>query len=310
MSSTSVDDDFPAVGMAEVVTDASTRVIFHKLTRRGTRKVVQEHYLRDDIACGLIGCVICADGGVGTGASSWSAAVLAPVEPLRRVVVLDTNVVLHQLDALEAAGDLITDVVFPQTVLEETRHRSGVIYARVVALLRLPQRRFFAFANTHHRGTYSQRLSGESANDYNDRLVRDAAAWLTQHVSEAAPGINVRRITNDALSRAAAQQSGIDACTMRELIMGCNKPSLLELLAASQDADMNDSGVLKAGKPTLKAARAGTAQGISAGGVSGPYKEHLSTATLEEGLRNGLFFQGVVRVNRDCEYRAPFLFCA
>jgi exosome complex exonuclease DIS3/RRP44 len=309
-SISSVDDDFRAVGTAEVVADASTRVMYHKLTRRGTRKVVQEHYLRDDIACGLIGCVICADGGLGTGASSWSAAVLAPAEPLRRVVVLDTNVVLHQLDALEAAGDLITDVVLPQTVLEETRHRSSVIYARVIALLRLPQRRFFAFANTHHRATYSQRLSGESANDYNDRLVRDAAAWLAQHFSEAAPGVMVRLITNDALSRAAAQQKGIDACTMREVIVGCGKPALLELLAASQDAEMNDSGVLKAGKPTLKAARAGTAQVFSAGGVSGPYKEHLSTATLEEGLRNGVFFQGVVRVNRDCESRAPFLFCA
>ena len=283
-------------------TAAATRIIFHKLTRRGVRKVVTEHYLRDDIACGLENCALC-------GESSFGPAILSPPAPLRRIVVLDTNVVLHQMDVLEAAGDLLTDVVLPQTTLDETKHRSSTIYARILSLLRAPHRRFFAFANTHHRSTYSGRQIGESANDYNDRLVRDTAAWMSKHFSQAAPGTLVRLVTNDALSLSAARKVGIDACTMRDLVttLAVQRPSLLELLAAAKDDEISQEKQKKTVVSSSSGSSSNVVRSAAAITTAGTYREHLASSTLEEGLRNGTFFQGVVRVNRDCWFEARIL---
>ena len=83
---------------------------FHKLTRRGiVRKVTAERYLRDDVSCRLEGCAQCAGGAQGT--------LLEPAG--RAIIVLDTNVVLHQMDVLEAAGADLCDVVILATVLDE-----------------------------------------------------------------------------------------------------------------------------------------------------------------------------------------------
>ena len=307
--------------MATTVSDVTTsRVTFHKLTRRGVRTVSREHYLRDDIACGLVHCSLCTDGSGGA-----AAPALAPAGPSPRVLLIDTNVVLHQMDALEAAGDAITDVVVTETVIEETRHRSALAHARLLGLLRAPERRFTVFANTHHRATWSARLADETANDYNDRLVRDAAAWLGSHFSSAAPGIRVLLVTNDALSRAAAKKEGVDACTMRELVTGGGglaalKPQLLEFLAVAPDetsVDVNEgagSGAgLRAGAGVgAKQTQSGAANKtraalVGVGGSSGPYCDHLSPGALEEGLRTGALLSGVVRVNRDCWFEARIL---
>lgn len=40
-----------------------------------------------------------------------------------------------------------------------------------------PLKRFFVFANEHHRATYCPANAGESPNDRNDRSIRAAAAW-------------------------------------------------------------------------------------------------------------------------------------
>lgn len=64
-------------------------------------------------------------------------------------LVLDTNVVLDQIDVLEE--DTIKDVIILQTVLDEVRHRSAAIYKRLRDILRNPGRRFYTFVNEHHR---------------------------------------------------------------------------------------------------------------------------------------------------------------
>jgi exosome complex exonuclease DIS3/RRP44 len=306
--------------MALSASSSTARVSFHKLTRRGVRTVTREHYLRDDIACGLAACGLCTDGSGGA-----APPLLAPPSSSHRVLVFDTNVILHQLDVLEAAGDAITDAVITETVIEETRHRSSLAHARLLGLLRVPERRFTVFANTHHRGTWSARLANESANDYNDRLVRDAAAWLGAHFASAAPGLRVLLVTNDTLSRATAKAQGLDAVTMRELVerVSAAKPALLEYLSTAPDEAGAGSGggstgsragsgvglTLSAGPAAAGAAvrAAGRAALVGVGGASGPYRDHLSPAALEDGLRTGALLQGVVRVNRDCWFEARVL---
>ena len=75
------------------------------------RKVVREVYLRDDI-------------------------VPESFEGADQVLVLDTNIVLHQIDLI-AEDECVNHVVVPYTVLQEVRHRNMGIYARLRALCRV-----------------------------------------------------------------------------------------------------------------------------------------------------------------------------
>ena len=146
-------------------------------------KVVREHYLRDDI---FVGCELAAPEHRGPDPSSWKLSPSAD-----KYVVIDTNVALHQLDLL--AHVAVTDVVVLSVVLEECRARSKASYDRLSALCQDPAKRFFVFANEHHRDTYVKTEAGESPNDRNDRAIRVAAKFYAR----ALPGKRVVLLTND-----------------------------------------------------------------------------------------------------------------
>ena len=337
-------------------------VLFHRLTRRGRlQRVLREHYLRDDLPCGLASCAKCpalldADATNASSAAAASAVAAASaasslpapaptaVVPLSSepaagaFAVLDTNVALHEMDALEAAGGLLDDVVVLQTVLEEVRHRSPPIHARLRALMRDPARRFAPFANAHHRDTYSERRAGESANDYNDRLIREACVWLRAHFRDA--GIGIVLLTHDAANaRIARERHALDARTLREYVAaaGAKHTRVLDLLAdaggfraagaheeAVAEADgmagadgggaggIGGASALEATATSMSASaapakhRGGTAvhRVGAAPGAGALYPEHLSAQQLADGVRARLLFQGIVRANRDCWFEA------
>ena len=82
----------------------SVNTVFVKRTRRGQIKThVRQHYLRDDLP---------------TGSPRLDDAALEPrLSPsARQYLVLDTNVVLHQIDLLERSD--MRDVIVLQTVLK------------------------------------------------------------------------------------------------------------------------------------------------------------------------------------------------
>eukprot|EP00003_Mantamonas_plastica_P018920 TRINITY_DN3089_c0_g2_i1.p3 TRINITY_DN3089_c0_g2~~TRINITY_DN3089_c0_g2_i1.p3 ORF type:complete len:102 (+),score=29.02 TRINITY_DN3089_c0_g2_i1:155-460(+) len=86
---------------------------FVKKTRRGgIVRVVREHYMRDDIWCGSMICDVC-----GIDDPEYSA-ILQKVD---EYVVPDTNVILHQMDAL--SHPCFKNVIILQTVLNEVKHR-------------------------------------------------------------------------------------------------------------------------------------------------------------------------------------------
>lgn len=115
-------------------------------TRKGAvTKVVREHYLRDDIPCGSQACSSCPAPASGDG------PVLSP-GPGATYVVVDTNVLLHQLDLLEHEG--VGNVVLPGVALDETRKRNQAAYARARSLASGGGRRAFVFSNEHHRDTF------------------------------------------------------------------------------------------------------------------------------------------------------------
>ena len=224
---------------------------FNKLTRRGKLlKVLREHYLRDDIPCGAFNCAVCAGSdtaaaSVVTAAGGGDSAALSRVwlspEPTDGVVVIpDTNIILHQMDVLELGGAAITDVVVLQTVLGETRHRHGGKYAQLLALMRDGSRRFVPFANEHHAETHADRRQGESSNDYSDRLVRKAAAWLAAHYQPL--GLKVLLLTDDAESgRIAREEDGLQTATMRQYVQQLAQRQQQQQQASSGGSDSSSS---------------------------------------------------------------------
>ncbi|KAL6507632.1 Exosome complex exonuclease RRP44 A [Orobanche gracilis] len=111
---------------------------FVRKTKHGNViKVVREHYLRDDINCGAPFCKVCD---VASACLSSSAST---------IIIIDTNVVLHQIDLLE--NPAIDDVVVLSVVLEEVKNKNLAVYNRLRALCSNPLRRFFVFSNENHK---------------------------------------------------------------------------------------------------------------------------------------------------------------
>ncbi|EEH54478.1 uncharacterized protein MICPUCDRAFT_462, partial [Micromonas pusilla CCMP1545] len=242
---------------------------FVKKTKGGrVVKVVREHYLRDDI---YVGCELASPELRGP---DPSAHVLSPAADA--YVVIDTNVALHQLDLLSHAA--VTDVVVLGVVLEECRARSRQSYERLRALCKDPAKRFFVFANEHHRDTYVKALSGESPNDRNDRAIRVA----TKFYGRAIPGKRIVLLTNDRGNRAKAAEEGIDAMSAkafaREKARDGSAPELLDVRAKKTSSTLtakNDSGK---------------------GGAM--FEEHLGASQIAAGIKAGTLHQGALRTSR------------
>ena len=122
-------------------------------------QVVREHYTRDDISCGADFCphAVCADQRAKARLSQTGAPLL----------VIDTNVALHQIDLLENAA--VSHVVVLAVVVEEVKARNLSAYNRLKALCAHPAKEFFVFANEFHKDTYVKAEPNETPNDRNDR---------------------------------------------------------------------------------------------------------------------------------------------
>ncbi|CAG2056018.1 unnamed protein product, partial [Timema podura] len=126
--------------------------------------------------------------------------------------------IINKIDVLEE--NLLCNVIIVQTVLEEVKHRSSVVYKRLRDILANPTRKFYTFVNEHHQCTYIERKPGEKVNDRNDRAIRVAAAWYESHLATSQPGdkkdsLNVRviLITDDYANKVKAESEGLKAAT-------------------------------------------------------------------------------------------------
>ena len=110
--------------------------------------------------------------------------------------MLDTNIVLEQIDLLESEG--LNNVIILTTVLQEVRHRSSPVYKRLKDIIADKKRNFCVFVNEHRKETYIERKEGESANDRNDRAIRVACKWYEEHLKLGKPtsGIEIVMITS------------------------------------------------------------------------------------------------------------------
>lgn len=239
---------------------------FVKKTKGGkVIRQVREHYLRDDIYCGAPSCTVCNTSGARLSASPST------------ILVLDTNVVLNQIDLLE--NPAIDDVVVLSIVLDEVKNKNLSVYNRLRAICSNPMRKFFVFSNEYHRDTYVKEMSGETKNDRNDRAIRVASQWYQKHLGDA---IKVLLVTNDKENKRKASEEGICAETVESYVKSLDRPDLLDLLVrpSSEDVEMEDVEDHRPSKRKII------------------YAEHKPMSEITSGLHRGIYHQGKLRVNR------------
>ncbi|CAI5992075.1 unnamed protein product, partial [Closterium sp. NIES-64] len=284
---------------------------FVRKTRKGAiQRVVREHYLRDDIPCGALPCAKAP-----ATACDKESARLSPNN--ETILVIDTNVALHQIDLLENAA--ISNVVVLSVVLEEVKSRNVAVYGRLRALVAEESRRFFVFSNEHHKDTYIKAEPGESPNDRNDRAIRVAAQWYQQHLGGKVP---VVLITDDKANLAKAVAGGTKAMRVREYVASLGSVELMDLVVSAGDGEEAEGGE---GGEGDKAAREEENRGLRTNvsrskrkriysDVSGqaeaerlqqycqpllspdvppcPFTQHKPMSAITVGLQRGLYHQG------------------
>ncbi|MQL88528.1 hypothetical protein Taro_021094, partial [Colocasia esculenta] len=269
---------------------------FMKMTRHGRAvKVVREHYLRDDIYCGAQFCKVC-----NTSEARFSSSAST-------IIIVDTNVVLHQvwvrlkstalwfsinfcafllifaacciaqIDLLE--NPAIDDVVVLDVVMEEVKNKNLSVYNRLKALCTNSQRKFFVFYNEYHKDTYVKQMVGETSNDRNDRAIRVATQWYQKHLAGSS---QVLLITNDRENKRKAMEEGLHAETVESYVKSLGQPNLMDLVVISSSEDVNAMEVEDLRPSKRKVI----------------YNEHKPMSEITSGLLRGIYHQGKLRVNR------------
>lgn len=70
-----------------------------------------------------------------------------------------------------------------------------------------------------HRETYIEQAQGESANDRNDRAIRVAAKWYSEHLKkdQKEEGFKIILLTNDKKNKEKAEEAGLVAYTCKSI---------------------------------------------------------------------------------------------
>lgn len=72
-----------------------------------------------------------------------------PNYPFPHYLVLDTNVVLDQIDVFEE--DILSNIIILHTVLNEVKHRSSAVYKKMRNIISDQSRNVYTFVNEHHK---------------------------------------------------------------------------------------------------------------------------------------------------------------
>lgn len=312
------------------------RRCFFRQSRRGkVLKQVKEDYLRDDL--GLGSHYVAADNASNIQDNSArgparrtldqvtgqprtieniqklvSLLVRPPKQQPLQLVVVDANVLIHNLDVLEHTPNL--NLVVPQTSLFECRKNRVAMYDRTVDLLRTIynsspnasadkdsptlRRCSIFFADMFHCETATLDIgpaSGnlrdttiQSPNDCNDARIRRVASFYARHLNQA--NIQVVLLTDDAASRALARkesQLDHDNVIFRALSV---RQWVSELEQQYQGLNLMDWVAQVEG--------VGASREVTSADQSTPtnlFPTHLDATSLSRGIAAGQYFRGTLR---------------
>ncbi|ODN80426.1 hypothetical protein, variant [Cryptococcus amylolentus CBS 6039] len=256
---------------------------FLKKTARGkVMNLLRERYVRDDIPCGFEDCQLCED-------FPGFKRVLPRNGYSRHAkfgghwLVIDTNIVLHQMDLLQSLpADL--PLLIPSTTIRETRHRSLPLYNRLQQLIQDEDRIIWVWWNEERRETATVREVDdgnvkEKINDRNDRAIRQTVSFYNEHLlhSTTSPPLLIL-LTDDAANRALAAEGGIHAVSAKEYVDG------METEERGKLVDLVVGGVDEVEAAEKRSKRV--------------YPDYLPQDTLVAGVKTGRFQQGHFNANQ------------
>ncbi|KUI60388.1 Exosome complex exonuclease dis3 [Cytospora mali] len=257
--------------------------VYVRSTKSGkVQKIVREVYLRQDIPCSSNLCSSCLKTAPRDAAGKVAPFVLAKEPagtkafPKGHYLVPDTNAFLNAMDLFEQSSAFY-DVIVLQIVLEELRNRSLPLYNRLIGLTRSEDKRFYVFFNEFRLETYVARETGETVNDRNDRAVRRAVKWYSEHLAKtkAKKVPTVVMISNDRENLRKAREEGSAACSLGEYVKGLqNADELMDMIPESQ---------------------AEVARQREPGGHL--YPEYYTLSKMMTGVKNGLLHQGIFNMS-------------
>ncbi|KAK9873611.1 hypothetical protein WA026_023290 [Henosepilachna vigintioctopunctata] len=237
-------------------------------------KNVREHYIRDDIVCGFSSCYSCQNiqnnQNIGCSKDNFSSNHVNRCKLVEgnHYLILDTNVVLNQMDVLE--DNLFGNVIILHTVLNEVKHRSLPIFKRLMSIIDNPSRHFYVFTNDHHKDTFIHQEDQELINDYNDRCIRKACTWYHRHL----PKEKFVFLTEDNESKRIALEENIMTFSMSEYVHNLSDKHLVEDKLAKVSSSFPFTG-------------------------KDIYQAHMSLVELLEGIRGGKLYQGTFKASRE-----------
>jgi exosome complex exonuclease DIS3/RRP44 len=300
----------------------------YRQTRKG--KILQstsELYLRDDLGLGYTipsltsakrnnVSVTITGSAKKIGNSEDLLTLLVPTysgtmrEERTRLVIVDTNVLLHNLDVLEHSSCAISNLVIPQTALLECRHRSFTAYNRVMDLLRsstskddnesgsLNKRCAIFFPDCHHISTQLPESDEKiSINEENDARIRQVASYYGDALSGS--GVEVILLTDDKGCRELAikeqkeafeddDEVGVDSESSFLYRPKSVREHIVNLESENADLSLSDLVAQFSTAPNQDRKR------------KHYYPAHLPQNELSIGVKSGKFFQGFIRAERGC----------
>jgi len=279
--------------------------VYVRSTRSGkVQKLVREVYLRQDIPCSSKLCSQCLSiaptdshdkGKLQTPSVNCTViqahCTVIPFVlserpagtnkfPNGHYVIPDTNTFLTGMDLFEI-GTAFYDVIVLQTVLEEVRNVSLSLYHRLVNLTKNKDKRFYVFFNDFRQETYIVRHHGETINDRNDRAVRRAVKWYSEHLCNA-----VQRKSNSIKVPAIVMITDDRENLRLAKVETLQAHSLLDYVSGLEDADH-----------LLDMINEGRAQRGSTDKSKNIYPDYCSQSKILTGLNNGTLHQGPFNVS-------------
>ena len=193
----------------------------------------------------------------------------------------DTNALLNAMDLFEQTSAFY-DVIILQIVLEELRNRSLPLYNRLIGLTKSEEKRFYVFFNEFRLETHVLREIGESINDRNDRAIRHAARWYSQHLQQA-----VRENGRNKTCPTVVVLSDDKDSLRKSDVEGISGSSLAAYVSQLDDADRL--------LDIVSTGRSGA--DFKAKNVENIYPEYYSVSKINTGIKAGTLHQGIFNVS-------------
>ncbi len=223
-------------------------------------------------------------------------------EEKTRLAIVDTNVLLHNLDVLEHPSYAISNIIIPQTALHECRHRSFTAYNRVMELLRSSssknkdekgsnnKRCAIFFPDNHHISTQLPLSeNNKSINDENDARIRQVALYYGEALSGS--GVEVSLLTDDKRCKELALKEQKESWGAEDNGKLLYRPQTVR--EHINELENDDPGLslsdlvaqfsASSGKDIVK---------------KNYFPAHLPQNELSVGVKSGKFFQGFIRSER------------